>query len=238
MTATARFRYDGEVVRRFPTTVGGVVHADVVANGTSPPGLARSFGEEQAAVLARIGGAPLWELPSVAAWRRVFSGFGAEPTRYRNAAEALLRRLEKQGSLPAVSTLVDLGNLVSIRHALPVAVFDLAAVHGPITVRFAHGDEPFLDLGSNVVERPEPGEVIFLDDAGTVHARRWCWRQSRRSATRPETTEILVVVEGHHDAARADVAAALDDIGRLLPEYAARAGITRGPVESPARAQA
>ena len=39
----------------------------------------------------------------------------------RSAAEALLRRLTKQGSIPSINTLVDIGNLVSIRYALPVA---------------------------------------------------------------------------------------------------------------------
>ena len=89
---------------------------------------------------------------------------------------ALLRRLTKQGSIPSINTLVDVGNLVSIRHALPVAVFDLASIAGGLTVRFAAGDESFTDLGSGSVESPEPGEVIFIDSAGHVAARRWCWR--------------------------------------------------------------
>ncbi|HEU4832604.1 MAG TPA: phenylalanine--tRNA ligase beta subunit-related protein [Actinomycetota bacterium] len=45
----------------------------------------------------------------------------------------------KQGDIPSISTLVDIGNLVSIRYAVPVAVFDRAGVAGSITVRFATG---------------------------------------------------------------------------------------------------
>jgi DNA/RNA-binding domain of Phe-tRNA-synthetase-like protein len=221
-----RFAYDEEVVARFPAIVGGVVHATGVANdGPSAAALVAAFADEQAATLARLGDTPLAELPSIAAWRRVFGAFGVEPTRYRNAAEALLRRLTKRGSIPSVGPLVDVGNLVSIRYAIPVAVLDLSAVTGAITVRIARGDEPFVDLGSDSVEHPEPGEVVFVDDAGVVHARRWCWRQSARSATGPGTAAVLVTVEGHHPAARDDVSAALADLERLLRTHAGAASV-------------
>jgi DNA/RNA-binding domain of Phe-tRNA-synthetase-like protein len=112
-----------------------------------------------------------------------------------------------------------MANLVSIRHRLPVAVFDQSAVTGVTTVRFADGTEAFTDLGADVVSHPEPGEVIFVDDAGLVSARRWCWRQSDQSAARPGTTEALITVEGHHEVAEEDVSAALEDLLGLLAVY-------------------
>ena len=57
---------------------------------------------------------------------------------------------------------------------------------GGTTVRFATGGETFTDLGSGERESPEPGEVIFVDEAGLVSARRWCWRQSAESASGPD----------------------------------------------------
>lgn len=172
------FGYDVAVLERYPGVVAGVIHASGVVNGPPPDGLTDEFRAEQSAVRERIGDTPLSELPSLAAWRRVFRGFGVDPTQYRSAAEALLRRLTKQGELPSISALVDLANLVSIRHALPVAVFDLRAVQDGLTVRFARGDEPWADLGASETDHPGSGEVIFVDVADRVHARRWCWRQS------------------------------------------------------------
>jgi DNA/RNA-binding domain of Phe-tRNA-synthetase-like protein len=219
------FAYAPEVLERFPGIVGGIIHATGVANGPTPTALAKTFSAEQAAVRARIGDTPLSEIAALAAWRRVFRGFGVDPTQYRSAAEALLRRLTKQGELPSIGSLVDLANLVSIRHALPVAVFDLAAVRGGITVRFARGDERWVDLGSSTTERPEPGEVVFVDESDTVVARRWCWRQSAESAARASTTDILVTVEGHHDDAGAAVSVALDELAELIRQYAMPATI-------------
>jgi DNA/RNA-binding domain of Phe-tRNA-synthetase-like protein len=124
--------------------------------------------------------------------------------------------LDKHGDIPSINTLVDLGNLVSIRYALPVAVFDRAGIAGHITVRFATGGELFTDLGSTESAPPDAGEVVFVDAADVVCARRWCWRQSAQSATSAATVEALVVTEGHHDAADRDVQAALTDLGALL----------------------
>ncbi|MBA3850751.1 MAG: hypothetical protein H0X59_00055 [Chloroflexi bacterium] len=217
----ATFRYEPEILERFPGIVGGVIRATGVTNGPTPDALAEEFAATQAAVRARIGTTPLSEIPALAAWRRVFRGFGVDPTQYRSAAEGLLRRLTKQGEVPSIGTLVDLANLVSIRYALPVAVFDTGMIGGGTVVRFARGDERWTDLGSSTTERPAPGEVIFADEANVVVARRWCWRQSVASAVRGDTTEILVTVEGHHEGAGSDVDEALDELERLVRAHAA-----------------
>jgi len=228
----ARFAYAPEIFDRFPTVVGGVVHAVGLVNGPTSAELRRAYDEEQAAVRARIGLTPLSELPSLTAWRRAFRGFGVDPTAYRSAAEALVRRLTKQGSIPSINTLVDLGNLVSIRYALPVAVLDLASVTGGVTVRFAAGNEIFTDLGTGNRETPEPGEVVFVDEAGLVAARRWCWRQAAETASTETTTHVLVAVEGHHEGARDDVVAAVSDLVALLREHANAADMETGLVEA------
>ncbi len=221
----ARFGYDHEILERFPTVVGGVIHADGVTNRPAPAELTAAFQAEQASVRVRVGETPLSELPTLAAWRVAFRSFGVNPTKYRSAAEALLRRLTKQGELPSINALVDLANLVSIRYALPVAVFDQQGVAGGTTVRLAYGGERWADLGSSATEHPEPGEVIFSDDEEQVSARRWCWRQSRASAASEDTTEVLVTVEGHHAAAPDDIDRALRDLEALIGSYASPATV-------------
>jgi DNA/RNA-binding domain of Phe-tRNA-synthetase-like protein len=219
----ARFAYDHDILERFPTVVGGVIHADGLRNRPTTAELTTAYQAEQASVRERIGDTPLSELPTLAAWRSVFRGFGVNPTKYRSAAEALLRRLTKQGEIPSIDTLVDLANLVSIRYALPVAVFDQRGVVGGTTVRLAHGGERWADLGASHTEHPDSGEVIFVDEDEQVSARRWCWRQSRASAAREDTTEVLITVEGHHEAAADDIDRALRDLQSLLGHHASPA---------------
>src|SRR5436305_3173 len=216
----AVFQYDTRILKHYPTVVGGVILAQGMTNGPTPKDLQATFIDEQQVTLQRIGTTPLSQIPSLAAWRTVFRSFGVDPTQYRSAAEALLRRLTKKGDIPSINVLVDLGNLVSIRYALPVAVFDTSSLNGAVTVHFSDGSERYTTLGQDELEHPELGEVVFSDDTKLVIARRWCWRQSDQSAAQQETTQAIITVEAHHAEGKEDVDAALDDLLALLRTYA------------------
>lgn len=206
------FEHTPAVWATFPALVPGVtlverVRPDVSAASRLAPLLARAR--------ARLAGASESDLPEVQAWRRAFSQMGLKPTQYRSAAEALLRRFRKDDALPTLHPLVDVCNAVSLAYALPVAVIDLDQVDGFIQVRHAHGDETYQAF-SGEAERPAPGEVIFADAARQVHARRWTFRQSRRSTVGDATCRALVVSEGLHATAAADIASLLDTLATEL----------------------
>lgn len=219
------FLYSSEIVDDFPAIRGGVVLLTHLENRPTTRELTDLYQTEQGRIREALGETPLSQIPSVAAWRRAFTTFGVKPTQYRSAAEALLRRLTKHGDIPLINTAVDIANLVSIRHRLPVAVFDQRHVSGGTTVRYADGSESFTDLGATDVIHPDPGEVVFVDEAGTVSARRWCWRQSDQSATRLATTTALYTVEGQHDSADEDVPKATEDLLTLIREYQPEANV-------------
>src|SRR5215472_2235921 len=191
------FRYHADILARYPGLVGGVILARGRINGPTPKELQAAFQAEQQATLQRIGNTPLSQVESLAAWRSVFRSFDVDPTQYRSAAEALLRRLTKKGNIPSINLLVDLGNLVSIRYALPAAVFDTRTLQGTVTVHFAGGSERYTSLGQSEVDHPEPGEVVFSDETGLVIARRWCWRQSDESTAQEDTSDAIITVEAH-----------------------------------------
>ena len=128
------FRYHEEILAAFPNVCGGLILATGIENGPSSDALKEAYAMEQAATLDRITG-PLSEVPSLAAWRLAFRRFGVNPTKYRSACEALLRRLTKKGDIRSINTLVDIGNLISIRYALPVAMFDTRDISAGMTVR-------------------------------------------------------------------------------------------------------
>ena len=214
------FRYDNEILARYSGVVGGVILARGMTNGPTPESLLAVYGAEQQATLQRLGTTPLSQVPALAAWRSALRGFDVDPTQYRSASESLLRRLTKKGDIPSINLLVDLGNLVSIRYALPVAVFDTRELQGAVTVHFADGTERYTTLGQSEVDHPELGEVVFSDETGLVIARRWCWRQSDQSAAQEDTTEAIITVEAHHAGGRRDIEAALNDLLELLNKYA------------------
>jgi DNA/RNA-binding domain of Phe-tRNA-synthetase-like protein len=138
-----QFGYHPEILQRFPNISGGVILAREIIVSPTPPELLSAYLAEQQAVRLRIGETPLSVLPSLAAWRAAFRQFGVDPTKYRSAAESLLRRLTKKGDIPSINALVDACNLVSIRYALPVAAFDACRLSGAVTVQVADGSESF-----------------------------------------------------------------------------------------------
>jgi DNA/RNA-binding domain of Phe-tRNA-synthetase-like protein len=200
------FEHDPAIWSAFPTLVPGVLLVERVRPDIdSSTRLAPLFERAR----ARLAGAAESDLPEIQAWRRAFSQMGLKPTQYRSAAEALLRRFRKEDSLPTLHPLVDLCNAVSLAYALPVAVIDLDHVAGFLRVRHADGDERALSFAGEE-EQPERGEVIFADAARRVHARRWTFRQSKHSTVGNGTRRALIVSEGLHRTAAADVAALLD----------------------------
>lgn len=214
------FQYDKQITDNYANLSAGVIVARGMTNTPTSEALKDRYLAEQAAVKARIGDTPLSDLPSLQAWRRAFSAFGVSPTKYRSAAEALLRRLTKKGDVPCINTLVDIGNLVSIRYGLPVAIFDTRQIAAPITVHYSNGSELYTELASGEAMRPEPGEVVFSDENKMVVARRWCWRQSATSAANVGTTEAVITVEAHHSGGGSDIESALEDLSELLEAYA------------------
>jgi DNA/RNA-binding domain of Phe-tRNA-synthetase-like protein len=195
------FQHSARLWRDFPALVPGVLYVESV---TSQAEVEARIDVFAAVAKARLADGPEGELPQIQAWRRAFTQMGLKPTQYRCASESLLRRFRKEGSLPRLHPLVDLCNAVSLAFAIPVAVFDAAAVAWPLEVRYAVGDEDYLTFGGDT-EHPAAGEVIFADQAGRAHARRWTNRQSGLSAVRDSTAAVLIVAEALHREAPSDV---------------------------------
>jgi DNA/RNA-binding domain of Phe-tRNA-synthetase-like protein len=69
--------------------------------------------------------------------------------------------------------------------------------------------------GDPVIEHPEPGEVVWCDEAG-VTCRRWNWRQGRRTQLRDDTTTALFILDGLDPVTDQALTSAADDlIGQL-----------------------
>lgn len=200
-----RFSYSTHVQETFPARATAVILIDEVHDQADISSALEAFYQIAA---VRLDDGPESEFTEIQAWRRAFSTMGLKPTQYRCAAEALLRRYRKEGNLPSLHPLVDLCNAASIAFAVPIAVFDLDRIGGNLIVRQANGTERYASFAGEI-EHPDPGEIIFADDASNAHARRWANRQSKLSAVGPNTTNAIIIAEGLHDNAS-------DDLQRLI----------------------
>ena len=65
--------------------------------------------------------------------------------------------------------------------------------------------------GAEVIEHPDPGEVVWCDEAG-VTCRRWNWRQGRRTQLRGHTTTALFILDALDPVADEALHAASDEL--------------------------
>lgn len=137
-----------------------------------------------------------WQQEHLESWREAYRAFGTKPQRTPCSAEALCRRVEREGSLPSVNAVVDLYNALSLRFAVPIGGENAAAYQGPPRLVRAAGGEPFdtIQNGLAHLEAADPGEVVWRDDQG-VTCRRWNWRQGTRTRITADTTEMWFVIE-------------------------------------------
>lgn len=143
-----------------------------------------------------LAGEPAWAEAHLAAWGETFRQFGAKPKRTPCSAEALRKRVLRDGSMAALDPVVDLYNAVSLRYAIPVGGENFAAYRGMPRLTVASGSEIFdtLKEGQPALESPEAGEVVWCDDAG-VTCRRWNWRQGIRTRLCSQDAQMWFVLE-------------------------------------------
>ncbi|MFE4328976.1 B3/4 domain-containing protein [Streptomyces sp. NPDC056831] len=168
----------------------------------------------------RLDGRAPHEDPHLAAWRDIYTAFGAKPSRTRNSAEALARRALTAAGLPRINLLVDLYNAISVAHLIPVGGEDIDRINGTMQLVRSTGQEPFATVagGEETVEHPEPGEVVWCDDEG-VTCRRWNWRQGVRTRLTEESVNAVFLLErlapmtiGELEAAGAELAEGLEKL--------------------------
>lgn len=111
-----------------------------------PIDLERLREQVAAEVVATLSLERLASHPPVAALRRLFKEAGTDPSRYRPASEALLRRLLKGEPMPRIHPLVDVNNCLSARLAVPCCVMAEGSFQPPFVLRAGREGESYHSL--------------------------------------------------------------------------------------------
>ena len=155
-----------------------------------------AFSRAQLASAAGSLGSLPWAEAHLNAWREAYRGFGAKPQRTPCSAEALRKRCERDGTVPAANAVVDLYNAISLRFAIPVGGEDASSYVGSPQLVRATGAESFDTMadGQPKLETVEAGEVVWRDNLGAT-CRRWNWRQGTRTRITEASTSLWFVLE-------------------------------------------
>ena len=135
----------------------------------------------------------LKEMTSIAATRRVYKACGKDPSRYRPASEALIRRLLQGKELYQRDTLVDLVNLASIAFGYSIGGFDADKFVGDtLTLGVGREGEPYEGIGRGQINIE--GLPVYRDAAGGVGTPT---SDHERTKMTLETRHLLVLINGY-----------------------------------------
>lgn len=135
----------------------------------------------------------LKDLTSIAATRRVYKACGKDPSRYRPASEALIRRVLQGKELYQRDTLVDLVNLASIAYGYSIGGFDADKFVGDtLTLGIGREGEPYEGIGRGMINIH--GLPVYRDAIGGVGTPT---SDNERTKMTIDTTHLIVLINGY-----------------------------------------
>ncbi|MDX1431267.1 MAG: phenylalanine--tRNA ligase beta subunit-related protein [Gammaproteobacteria bacterium] len=165
------------------------------------------------AAAARFADASLAEHDTVALVRRLFKASGIDPTRYRPASEALVRRIVKGQGLYRINALVDINNLCSVESLLPLGCYDADRLEGEIHVRIGRTDESYEGIGREI---NIAGKLVGVDALGPFGSPI---ADSSRSKITESTRNALLLVYAPCEIEDAAVMRVLDRFAVLAERH-------------------
>lgn len=154
-------------------------------------------------------------MPGIDATRRVYRVCGKDPSRYRPASEALIRRMLQGKELYRINTLVDLLNLASIAYGYSIGGFDADKFVGDtLTLGVGREGEPYEGIGRGVINIA--GLPVYRDAKGGVGTPT---SDNERTKVEIGTTNFLVLINGY-DGNKEKVCENAEFIQDLLRKYA------------------
>jgi len=153
-------------------------------------------------------------------WKQAHEACGSNPNRFPPSHIAMRKRVQNGKDIPFINPVVAIMNINSLAVHTSVGGDDIDRVGKHLTLRFAGGDETFVPLlQESSEEHPDPGEVIYVDEAGSVMCRRWNWRNSHISRIRDTTRRMVMNIDGLGDGCESIVIRTRDRIAEMLQEF-------------------
>lgn len=209
-----KFKVANELFEKLPTVCFGVVAAKGIDNHKHYTEIDAMLDMRIREAMQQFGGRKVKEEPVIIPYREAFRTLGINPNRYMCSIEALFIRIAKGKGMPHINPIVDLGNAISLKYALPIGAHDIRNVD-EMDVRCSIAGDTFLPFGKTVEEKPDTGEIVYAVGS-QVRTRRWTWRQSEHGKIESDTSCVFFPMDGFTDFNQDTVIAARNELSEQL----------------------
>ncbi len=157
---------------------------------------------------------------AIEAYRKIYATFGANPNANPPSPQTILRLAVYENRLPAVNNVVDAANLTVLETGISAAVYDLANLELPLTLRFSQAGDKHVPLGARQVDNIEADELIYADSTEVI-CRMLNHRDSDKTKITTKTQSVLLIVDGSPGISPAQL---LDTLNKHLERLVRYAG--------------
>jgi DNA/RNA-binding domain of Phe-tRNA-synthetase-like protein len=132
--------------------------------------------------------------PIFRSYRDLYWTFGMDPTKLRVSSEAVLRRVLKGLNLWRISDIVDIVNLASAYHKIPIGLVDTSKLKGDLVIRTALKGEIFQRIGGKIIVCR--GREIVVADEEKIVCFGYATHDSERTMITRSSNRVLVLLYG------------------------------------------
>jgi len=213
------FKIDKKIFEQYPDVLLGVAVLHNIDNKGEGEGISQSLREAEKEAVEKVCSVPIVEHPNIVSWREAYRKFGAKPKDYPSSIENLIRRILKGEQVRHINKLVDIYNVISLRHLVPVGGEDTDKIKGDVLLTFAgENEQEIFLLGEKEARPPYVNEVIYKDENGAI-CRRWNWKEADRTKLTEDTKNAFMVIEGLPPVGREQIQAALSELSEMLKKH-------------------
>lgn len=191
----------------------GYAFIDEASVKGSSPKLSQEFYQLQHEVAAAYKIEWLPNIPRIAAVRSMLKKMSFDPTRYRPASEALVRRVLNSKGLYYINSAVDVNNYCSLKFLFPFGLYDADQIDGDVAYALAQAGS-YVNIG---------GKVHDTDHRPFLHDRQGVFgnptSDAGRTAVTLQTKHLLSVIYVDEEVSEQEIEEMIDFTVEMLVRY-------------------
>ncbi|WP_110928885.1 B3/B4 domain-containing protein [Bacillus massiliglaciei] len=172
-----------------PAFKAGIITYNHIEVGPSPQMVKGRLQLFQEALFFDLQEKPISDFTGIREWRNIFKMAGTDPSRYRPSSEALFRRVKKQNYITPIHSAIDLSNFFSLLYEVPIGIYDINKLNGPLTLKIGEKDEEYSGLNGRINNLENM--IISADTTGPFGSP---FVDSERTKVTEETKDAIQII--------------------------------------------